>query len=454
MKTINNKFTKQYRVDLTKKVNRKNKMKTIPMIILILVTIAFSQDSEWQFMGLYNIGVKAIAINHENESIVYTGTGSSIYKSINGGETWDRILYGVSCTDITIHPQDPDIVFATLASSYFNIPAGIIKFDSEDNWEWIGDGMNLDEDTSVLSLEIDPNHPDTMYAGTGGIFEGHVYKTINGGLNWASLPVGGNITSITINPYITDELFVSDFSMGRIFKSVDGGESWTEVFNAFELDIGCRSIYDIELDKIHPDIIYAPVRDCGLYKSINSGESWINIAEELNDLFTKYIEISPENHLEIYLGVAEYGIYKSEDGGNNWIEWNEGIFSSYIESLTIAPSGNAIYCGTDEGIFKRIINPQNNINPEKLPYTFSLKPNYPNPFNPTTVIRYELMVNSSVNLAIYNLQGQLIEQLVDSREGLGYHEVTWDATDYPSSIYFYKLQTNKISQTGKMILMK
>ncbi len=83
-----------------------------------------------------------------------------------------------------------------------------------------------------------------------------------------------------------------------------------------------------------------------------------------------------------------------------------------------------------------------------------LHSNYPNPFNPKTVISYQLHAPNSVLLAIYNVNGQLVDQLVDSREGLGYYEVIWDANEYQSGIYFAKLTTGNFTQTHKMVLIK
>ncbi len=79
---------------------------------------------------------------------------------------------------------------------------------------------------------------------------------------------------------------------------------------------------------------------------------------------------------------------------------------------------------------------------------------YPNPFNPTTTISYQLPTISSVLLHIYNVNGQLIEKLVDSREGLGYYEVVWEATNQPGGIYFAKLTTDNFTQTQKLLLLK
>ncbi len=90
------------------------------------------------------------------------------------------------------------------------------------------------------------------------------------------------------------------------------------------------------------------------------------------------------------------------------------------------------------------------------PSEFSLSQNYPNPFNPVTVISYQLPVPSSVLLTIYNLQGQFIGELVSnvSVQEAGYHSVVWDASNYPSGVYFAKLQTDNFTQTQKLLLLK
>lgn len=85
---------------------------------------------------------------------------------------------------------------------------------------------------------------------------------------------------------------------------------------------------------------------------------------------------------------------------------------------------------------------------------FSLKQNYPNPFNPTTNINYTLANSSHVVLSIYNSTGQKITTLVNSLKPKGSHSVTWDATQFASGMYFYRLNTADGSSTRKMMLIK
>jgi len=85
---------------------------------------------------------------------------------------------------------------------------------------------------------------------------------------------------------------------------------------------------------------------------------------------------------------------------------------------------------------------------------YSLADNYPNPFNPSTVINYSIEKNELVELYIYNALGQKVATLVNTRQSAGLHSVSFDATDFASGIYFYKIVTNDFSQVKKMILIK
>ena len=89
-----------------------------------------------------------------------------------------------------------------------------------------------------------------------------------------------------------------------------------------------------------------------------------------------------------------------------------------------------------------------------VPTKFELSQNHPNPFNPVTTIRYALPENSHVHLAIYNLNGQLIEKLMDEEKTPGYYSVLWNATRYSSGVYFYKLTAGDYVEIRKCVLIK
>jgi len=78
----------------------------------------------------------------------------------------------------------------------------------------------------------------------------------------------------------------------------------------------------------------------------------------------------------------------------------------------------------------------------------------PNPFNPTTTISYQLPVNSRVRLAVYDLAGRLVAELVNSAVNAGVHQVTWDASGTPSGIYFCRLEAGDFRAAQKVVLLK
>jgi len=119
---------------------------------------------------------------------------------------------------------------------------------------------------------------------------------------------------------------------------------------------------------------------------------------------------------------------------------------------------------TDEGntLFNDIINwayPSGpvyveNDNEETIPTSFILYQNYPNPFNPVTVIRYGIPERSHVTLTIYNSLGQEVATLVNEEIDANFYEVTFDASNITSGVYFYRIQAGDFVDTKKMLLLR
>ena len=89
-----------------------------------------------------------------------------------------------------------------------------------------------------------------------------------------------------------------------------------------------------------------------------------------------------------------------------------------------------------------------------LPSSFSLNQNYPNPFNPSTTISFNLPVQAKIKVIIYDALGTQLEVIADDVKSAGTHNITWNAKNYASGIYFYKLEADNFVQVRKMILMK
>lgn len=88
------------------------------------------------------------------------------------------------------------------------------------------------------------------------------------------------------------------------------------------------------------------------------------------------------------------------------------------------------------------------------PVNYSLSQNYPNPFNPTTTIKYSILGSSLVKIKLYNMLGQEISELVNQEQQSGDYEITLDAANLPSGVYFYTIEAGNFVQTRKMVLLK
>ncbi len=89
-----------------------------------------------------------------------------------------------------------------------------------------------------------------------------------------------------------------------------------------------------------------------------------------------------------------------------------------------------------------------------VPTRYELYQNYPNPFNPSTVISFQLAVNSFASLKVYDLLGREVATLVNEQLKPGTYEVDWDGSNFSSGIYYYKLVAGDYTETKKMVLLK
>ena len=91
---------------------------------------------------------------------------------------------------------------------------------------------------------------------------------------------------------------------------------------------------------------------------------------------------------------------------------------------------------------------------EALPFTYKLEQNFPNPFNPSTLISWQLAVAGRVDLIIYNILGERVITLVSERQPAGYHSVEWDAGAFPSGVYYNMIKSGGFRAVKKMVLLK
>ena len=129
---------------------------------------------------------------------------------------------------------------------------------------------------------------------------------------------------------------------------------------------------------------------------------------------------------------------------------NTAVPDSIADALLYSSDHLPVY-----GLYKFDVHPNSIRNISELnPEGFSLYQNYPNPFNPNTIIKYKLGNANFVQLKIYNTRGNEVASLVNGRQTAGEYKVEFEASKYPSGVYYYKLTVNDYSETKSMILIK
>jgi hypothetical protein len=138
-------------------------------------------------------------------------------------------------------------------------------------------------------------------------------------------------------------------------------------------------------------------------------------------------------------GLQEYDISEYNDGETHTLTFHYYADFGYIAAI------DDVTIETDY---------QTSVEDETVPEKFELLSNYPNPFNAQTNITFNLPEASEVTLDVYNTLGQKIDTIVNDRLDAGQHTVSWDANDFSSGVYFYKLTAGENEITRKMNLLK
>lgn len=156
------------------------------------------------------------------------------------------------------------------------------------------------------------------------------------------------------------------------------------------------------------------------------------------------------------------GVFRSTDNGASWEPMNSGLSSPLILSMLLDPaSTNTIYAGTmGGGIYKTTVETGvetiENSPPEDAPFLLS---NFPNPFNATTRITFQIPAAGHVTLDIVDISGRLITTLIDEQLQAGHHRIVWDGTNgngikVGTGLYFVHLHAGELRETRKITLMK
>ena len=295
--------------------------------------------------GYFNTGsVGAVSVSESDNNIVVVGMGESpvrgvmtssgdgVYKSIDGGNTWEHL--GLEKTkhisQIIIHPNNPDIMYTAAQGSPYDgtTERGIYKTtDGGATWEKV---LFVDKMSGANDLAMDYNNPRVLYASfwdhqrlpwyvrSGGNGSG-IWKTTDGGENWKKLTEGlpkkvmGKIgvTVSRANPNLVYAIIESD--EGGLYRSEDAGDSWVLVNE--DRVLRARSWYYMHIfaDPSDENIVY--VLNAPMMKSIDKGKTFTNIQVPHGD--NHHLWINP-NDSDIMINSNDGGSNISFNGGKSW----------------------------------------------------------------------------------------------------------------------------------------
>ncbi|HMB93107.1 MAG TPA: YCF48-related protein [Rhodothermales bacterium] len=315
--------------------------------------------STWEFVGLQadNIDrIKALAVHPSKPNVLYAGSSfnfsagleGKLFKSIDCGASWDTLRTGGSYLDIQFDPHDPATIYA--------VPYGILKStDHGHTWTDISEGIGLDPERRVTSLVIDPAHPEVLYAGTSGFHGGSLYKSTDGGASWTVLDpenrrLSNGVISLAIDPSDTEVLYASTNFFGDLYKSTDGGQTWSILLQETNESI------DLLVDPEASSVIYAAFGDRGVMKSVDTGSSWHAFNEGLPvEKKIRQIIKNPQTDALLLVNASPngQGIYIREAGSPLWmrIGIDEHDHGYYYSDLMLADEGQRLYFGSD-GLYR------------------------------------------------------------------------------------------------------
>jgi photosystem II stability/assembly factor-like uncharacterized protein len=253
----------------------------------------------------------------------------------------------------------------------------------------------------IVSMAVDPMHPDTLYVGTWGA---GIFKTTTGGDKWFPINSGLNnafIWSLAVNPLQSNILYAGT-DRDKVYKSVDGGTSWFQASNGIQEK---AIVYDITIDRTNPNRVYITTRGISnngsppwngvVYRSLDGGASWqavlTNVTSSFQQDWAYSLAINSASPKNIYVAMHQAGIYHSDDYGISWYSANNGIPVEAgdirnTRDILIDVSHSPFYAYTGlwhDGVYKSTDSlntwvPVNNGIPGVKIYRMTLDPNQPN----------------------------------------------------------------------------
>ncbi len=290
------------------------------------------QNGAWTNIGPSPAAVEAIALDPQGTGTIFIGSvAGGVRKSVDAGITWSIInagLTNLSVQALTIDASGPQTVYA-------GTEGGLFKS---------GDGGATWQNTpaisgAIASVAADPHRSGVVYAGVfNNLANGSIRKSIDGGVTWTTVfPTTAAIFNITIDPANSDVIYAPTVGHGA-FKSTDGGQHWSQM-----LALTPAAIWTFALDPANSQILYAGTNENGVWKSSDAGTTWQQVGSP--GAFPVYsLIVDPSASHTVYAGTNGGGVWTSPDGGVTW--QSATLSSGMVWSLAVDSTGT-LYAGTN-----------------------------------------------------------------------------------------------------------
>ena len=390
----------------------------------------------------------------DTTTAIVVGHAGSILKTTNSGATW-------------IHKEPPiDILMKWNSMSFFDKLHGIVAGDS-----FLMTTTNGGEEWQLRSITGTEIFLATDYRGLNHIYvgddSGRIYQSIDTGKAWSSkkittgpirsifyytLPIMGWRPVYALTNYTVYSTKFYDFIDSTWREEHLGITTWGAATKGSNFKAGEPAFivgYDGQL-KVTPVILRKTSADTSWQKYIFPPPMPIPVFRGgLNDVTV------PTSNVAFACG--DFGSFvKTIDSGTSWFPLPTGTtrklnaidFYNERYGFVVGDSGTILYTNNGGGV-TGVRSVQ-----ENLPKEFSLEQNYPNPFNPVTNFRFTIGDLRFVTLAVFDLVGREVAVLVNERMNPGNCSVQWDATNFSSGVYFYRLTAEDFSETKKLSIIK
>ena len=400
--------------------------------------------------GIFNALCLDIAIHPRNPDTVYVAAENGHFRSTDGGQTWEEIglplpFQPARTRSVEIDATDPDfVVMSAYHFAPYDSSAVFRSLDGGDSWECLLNSIPALYDIAISNTGLSRR----LFCGSLGIYysddDGNAWQPCAG-----PLPIDEFYGFVRVSP--ADPLMIFAISDGqRLWRSSDRGTTWGEGARP----PGGIEIVSFTVDPTSSSVLYAGIYQGGLFKSTDSGDSWVDITNDL-PICPTYINISgmavnPANPQNLLAYSHGYGMHMSDNGGLSWRPFNEGL-PLYCAAgyAAISPVDTSrIYFATMQGSTWSIHRTLTGVGDDEteLPGAFSLSA-YPNPFNSTTTITVEGADETKIQ--ILDISGRRVTVL-----HTGGGKAVWDAGAFSSGVYFARAETSGIARTILLTLLK